>query len=70
MDTTKDQGTWIQCAHCGHIYYIEKSVPESKLYIQSECARCGCNKGLNCGSNEDEIYDFYNPNLDERYFEY
>ena len=70
MDAAREQGTWIQCAHCGHMYYIERNVSNNKLYITSECSRCGCKKGLNCGSNESEIYDLYNLNLDERYFKY
>ena len=70
MSVGKQEGTWIQCANCGKIYYIYRKVPIDKLYITSECARCGYDRGLNLGDKEENIYCYYDPNLDERYYIY
>jgi hypothetical protein len=67
----KERGTYVQCQHCGEIYFIKESVPTEQLYVASECPRCGeYDKGLNCGSNEDYIYEFMNVVVDPRYYEY
>ena len=71
MSAEKDRGNWIQCTKCGHIYFVEEEVPIEKLYVASVCARCGeYGNGLNCGSDQSEIYTYYNPNMDERYYMY
>ena len=70
MELKGKQCTWIQCQNCGHIYRINKKVSIEASIIRSECPRCREYVGLNCGSEEDEIYIFMNPNLDERYFIY
>ena len=68
MKEGRKQGTWIQCQKCGHIYCIEARVSTDKLYVLSECPKCGHHKGLNCGDNKDDLYLYYNPVLDERYY--
>lgn len=70
MILEEKEGTWIQCTHCGEIYYINQKVPIDKMYVALVCPRCECGTGLNCGSDEEEIYCFYNPNLDERFYQY
>lgn len=55
---------------CGEIYHTKEPVPTDQLYVASECARCGHDKGLNCGNNRDEIYRYYDPVMDERYYQY
>ena len=71
MDGNKEKGCYIQCQQCGHVYWIEEDVPIDKLYVASVCARCGeCGNGLNCGDEEEDIYAYYNPNLDERFYMY
>lgn len=70
MVTSKEKETWIQCTNCGKIYCIEKFVPIDKLYVASVCPRCGCEKGLNCGDDEGDIYLYANINVDPRYYQY
>lgn len=70
MDAVRVQGTWIQCTSCGKIYFIEEAVPIDKLYVTSICSRCGHHKGLNCGDKKEDVYLYYDPVLDERYYKY
>lgn len=67
---TDKEKTIIQCLNCGHIYIIERKLPIRLSIINSECTRCGYQRGLNCGNKEEDIYYFYDPGLDERYFNY
>ena len=68
MDAKEKERTWIQCQRCGHIHIIYKKIPISASIVKTECPRCGEYSGLNCGSNEDDLYYFMNPNVDERYY--
>ena len=70
VDTGKGKGCWVQCCQCGNIYHIKEPVPAEKLYITSECERCGNEKALNCGNNKDDIYIYYDQVLDERFYTY
>ena len=70
MISNANMGTWIQCQNCGKIYHIAHDVPIDKLYVASECPRCGNYKGLNCGTNPDDFYLYANLNLDGRYYKY
>ena len=63
-------GSYIQCLSCGHIYMIERKVPISAAIIKSECPKCNYKKGLNCGDKQEDVVIFYDPYLDERYFNY
>ena len=67
---SKDKGCWVQCSHCGYVYWIEEEVPIDKLYITSVCARCGHDRGLNCGDKKEDIYVYCDPYLNERYYQY
>ena len=70
MNTGKEK-TYVQCQSCGHIYYIEKSIPINKLYVASACPGCGeYTKGLNCGNTAEDLYLYMNTNVDPRYFKY
>lgn len=62
------KGTWIQCQHCGEIYYIKESVPTDQLYIEVVCAKCGCEQGLNCGDQREDVFLYYDPVFDARYY--
>lgn len=68
MGTVKKKGCWLQCTHCGRIYHTEENVPSDKLYVNSYCAKCGHTRALNCGEDKSEIYHYYDPVLDERYY--
>ena len=68
MNAGKEK-TYVQCQNCGHIYYIEQTVPIDKLYIASVCPECEEDvKVLNCGNKEEDLYFYYDPVLDERYY--
>ena len=70
MSTAK-QGCWLQCAQCGKIYFVEQKVPIDKLYVVSVCAGgCECERALNLGDDESQIYTYYDPVLDERFYKY
>ena len=62
----KKKRTWIQCNECGHIYQIPHSVPIDKLYVATHCPNCESISGLNLGDDEDDIYLYMNPNIDNR----
>lgn len=66
----KEKGTWVQCARCGKIRYITETVPIENVYIEFKCKKCGHNKGLNCGSDIDNVYYYYDPNIDPRQYKY
>lgn len=67
----KEQGTWIQCAHCGEVYWTKEDVLIDRLYVTSYCPGCDeYGKGLNCGSDESDIYVYMNENYDPRYYTY
>lgn len=60
--------TYVQCQYCGHIYQIASKVSIEKSIIRCECPKCGDMTGLNLGDKEEDIYYFYDPTLDERYY--
>ena len=71
MSGTKDRGTFIQCQQCGHIYHIKENVPVDKLYVACICPKCDeYGQGLNCGSDESDIYLYMNENVDPRFYRY
>lgn len=70
MKSKGKQSTFVQCQSCGNIYQTVDKVSIEKSIIQSVCPRCGENIGLNCGENEEDVYIYMNPNLDERYYIY
>lgn len=71
MKAKSGQKTWVQCTQCGKVYSISQRVPVSELYVESECPKCGYeDMALNCGDNEDDIYLYYDPYMDERYYKY
>lgn len=49
---------------------IERKISASASVVKAECPKCEWIKGLNCGDIEEDIYCFYDPGLDERYFNY
>ena len=71
MSTEKKQGTWVQCQHCGYVYHIKEKVPIERLYVVSDCPGCGeYTKGLNCGSEKEDIYELMDISMDPRYYKY
>lgn len=74
MKTEEHNSNFIQCQCCGHVYTIirekEQEIPADALMIRAWCPRCGSYRGLNCGKNEKDLYEFMNTNVDERYYRY
>ena len=70
MGTKEREITWVQCQHCGKIYQVNKKIPITASIVRTECPRCESYSGLNVGNNEEDIYLYMNPNVDERYFYY
>lgn len=66
MSTNGRTKTFVQCQTCGKIFQIPYEVEIDKLYITTECPLCGNATGLNLGEKEEDIYFFYNVNLDDR----
>lgn len=64
----KKKNTFIQCQTCGKIYQIPYEIEIDKLYITAKCPGCGDTTGLNLGDKKEDIYEFYNVNLDPRYY--
>jgi transcription elongation factor Elf1 len=69
MDAGKER-TWLQCTNCGHIHIVERKIPMQISVVNSYCNRCGYNKALNCGYNEDDVDELRDYFLDERYYSY
>ena len=67
---TEKEITYVQCLNCGHIHIVERKIPISVSVVAMECPICEYLKGLNCGNQEEDIYCFYDPGLDERYYNY
>ena len=61
---------WVQCQKCGHLHKIKmKETSKDDLYIEEHCPRCRDEtKHLQCGTDETDIYIYYNTNLDPRYY--
>ena len=71
MDLIKGNGlTWVQCQSCGTVYKIMEKLPTEALIVKAECPACNGTTALNCGEEYDDIYLYYNPNLDNRYYRY
>lgn len=70
MDSGRKKRTYVQCQTCGRIFQIPYTVEIDKLYIEAECSNCGESTGLNLGDQEEEIYNFYNVNVDPRFYNY
>lgn len=68
MDSDGKRITYIQCQTCGEVYRIPQAIAVDKLYVEANCPTCGNNTGLNLGDEEEDLYYFYNPNFDYRYY--
>lgn len=66
---------WVQCQKCGKLHKVKSkdaSISDDDLYIIGlYCSRCrDGTKHLLIGEHKDDVYQFGNANLDERYFIY
>ena len=60
--------TWLQCTNCGRMHIVERKISMVRSVVNSYCERCGHNRALNCGYNEDDANLLQDTFLDERYF--
>ena len=68
---SRENTEYIQCTHCGQIYKEKIQYREDDLYICVKCKHCGkVVKHLRCGYDYFDISIYYDPVLDERYYDY
>ena len=60
---------YLQCQKCGHVYLVKNlSISDDDSIVKHQCPMCENNTALNVGHNKEDIYMYYNVNLDNRYF--
>ena len=61
---------YVQCQCCGEIHQTKvHSMSEDDLYIEEYCPKCRDEtKHLLCGENKEDVYIYYNVNLDPRIY--
>lgn len=64
------RGSWIQCTTCGEMHKSCSEYPIDEMYVNDYCPNCNSYKGLHLGNREEEIYEFYDVNLDVKYYTY
>ena len=64
----KNSGSFMQCQHCGNIYYVDQEIPIDAFIIDLVCPKCGHTRALNCGEDRESIYFYMNENFDPRYY--
>lgn len=64
------RGSWIQCTTCGEIHKSVNEYSIDEMYVNDYCLSCGSYRGLNLGNRKEEIYEFYDVNLDVKYYTY
>ena len=68
---SKERIEFLQCEHCGKIHKQKIQCRDDDLYIYEKCKHCGkVVKHLRCGDDYFDIGTYYDPVLDERYYEY
>lgn len=70
MGSNQETGSYIQCSNCGHIYMIKRKIPIDIPYVDCVCPKCEHDRGLNCGSDYDDMCLYMDYTLDERYYGY
>ena len=63
-----------QCADCGKIHKVDvKYRPRGDgiIYVTLWCDQCGMmTRQLDCGDDEEKLYEFIDINVDSRYYKY
>lgn len=63
-------GNYVQCQSCGHIYYTSSSFSEEDFIVESKCPICKNKKAINCGKNKEDVYIYMDINKDPRWYLY
>lgn len=59
----------LQCQSCGSIFSVDREYHYELVYVASYCPKCNATKRcLNLGNSYDDIYLYYNVNLDRRQY--
>lgn len=63
---------WAQCQVCGHLHKVKmRDISEDDLYIQEHCPKCRDDTNhLWCGENREDVYIYYNLNVDPNFYNY
>lgn len=61
---------YLQCQQCGYVFKMEiKGVEkETSGFIIGQCPRCKGTDMLRIGETPDDVYLYYNVNVDPRYY--
>lgn len=61
--------SWFQCQTCGTVFPIYRRYKKNTFFIDSYCSHCKETETiLFLGNDRDNIYEFFNPNLDNRIY--
>ena len=62
------EGAKVQCTQCGRIFKVNVEISYEDIYVKEICP--GCRKETTCLNIEDDVYRYYDPHIDKRFFEY
>ena len=75
MNASRQTEQFYQCQECGHLHKVEvkNTEPDSetndKLYKSLWCVHCKVvTQQLDCGTQADDVYIYYNVNVDPNYY--
>ena len=60
------KGAKVQCTQCGRIFKVNVEISYEDIYIEEICP--GCRKETTCLNLEDDVYRYYDPVMDNRYY--
>lgn len=60
------KGAKVQCTQCGKIFKVNMEISYEDIYIEEICP-C-CRKETTCLNLEDDVYRYYDPVMDNRYY--
>lgn len=60
--------TFVQCQNCGNVFQAEGKFKIDELYINYYCPKCGTYRVIQLGENYEDIFEFYNVNIDNKFF--
>lgn len=65
-----ESSTYLQCCGCGKVHIVKRKYDSDEVYIDSACPKCGHERALILGEDRENIYVYYDPINDDRYFIY